>query len=203
MTEGTKGRSFDALAKGLASGDVSRGKALKLMGAALFGGAFASIPGAALAQSSGGGGRPTGSRGCPIPGQIRVKGQCVCPSGTTLCGNECVDNNVCPGEYILTNGCSCECPSGTRDCRGDFSCVSDQCAYNEVFNGNTCQCEALTSPSLLRCFCQDGTQIDTCTPVNCDSGPAQDVVCGPLCESHGGEAATACFFDDPSCVGQA
>jgi hypothetical protein len=36
-------RSFDELARGLASGSVSRGKALKLMGAALVGSTLASL----------------------------------------------------------------------------------------------------------------------------------------------------------------
>ena len=35
--------SFDELARGLASGSISRGKALRLMGAALVGGALASV----------------------------------------------------------------------------------------------------------------------------------------------------------------
>jgi hypothetical protein len=34
MTEETRESSFDALAKGMASGTVSRGRALRLMGAA-------------------------------------------------------------------------------------------------------------------------------------------------------------------------
>jgi hypothetical protein len=45
----TAEHSFDELARGLASGSVSRGKALRLMGAALVGGALASIPGVAQA----------------------------------------------------------------------------------------------------------------------------------------------------------
>ena len=42
--------SFDELAKGLASGAVSRRRALRLMGAALVGGALASFPGAAWSK---------------------------------------------------------------------------------------------------------------------------------------------------------
>jgi hypothetical protein len=45
MTDDRKGSSFDDLAKGLASGEVSRGRAIRMMGAALVGGALASIPG--------------------------------------------------------------------------------------------------------------------------------------------------------------
>jgi hypothetical protein len=43
-------RSFDELATGLASGSISRGRALKLMGAALVGSALAFIPGVAQAR---------------------------------------------------------------------------------------------------------------------------------------------------------
>jgi len=53
MGEQTRERSFDELAKGLASGTLSRGKALRLMGAALLGGALASLPGGAWASHKG------------------------------------------------------------------------------------------------------------------------------------------------------
>ena len=42
--------SFDELAKGLPSGNFSRGQALRIMGAALVGGALASLPGAAWSK---------------------------------------------------------------------------------------------------------------------------------------------------------
>ena len=45
--ERTGASSFDELAVGLSSGTLSRGKALRLMGAALVGGVLASIPGIA------------------------------------------------------------------------------------------------------------------------------------------------------------
>ena len=45
--------SLDELAKGLATGTLSRGKALRLMGAALVGGTLASIPGIAWAKPKG------------------------------------------------------------------------------------------------------------------------------------------------------
>jgi hypothetical protein len=47
--ERTRASSFDELAVGLSSGTLSRGKAIKLMGAALVGGVLASIPGIAEA----------------------------------------------------------------------------------------------------------------------------------------------------------
>jgi hypothetical protein len=59
---------LDELAKGLAAGTISRAKALRLMGAALFGGALASVPGAAWASHKGtphgGGGGGGGTSAC-------------------------------------------------------------------------------------------------------------------------------------------
>src|SRR5829696_8493207 len=49
MTEESRGHYFDELSRGLASGDISRRKALRLLGATLVGGAVASIPGVAQA----------------------------------------------------------------------------------------------------------------------------------------------------------
>ena len=57
--------SFDELARGLASGTVSRSKMLRLLGGVLVGGVVASIPGLAWAQPN-------------------------CPSGYTLC-----DDGLC------------------------------------------------------------------------------------------------------------
>ena len=46
----SRSHSFDDLARGLADGSISRGRAMKLMGVALLGGVLASIPeGAAFA----------------------------------------------------------------------------------------------------------------------------------------------------------
>ena len=50
MARGTGASSFDELAVGLSSGTLSRGKALRLMGAALVGSALASVPGVAMVQ---------------------------------------------------------------------------------------------------------------------------------------------------------
>jgi hypothetical protein len=49
--EGGVELSFDELAKGLASGTLSRGKAIRWMGSALLGAALASVPGVAWANA--------------------------------------------------------------------------------------------------------------------------------------------------------
>lgn len=52
----------------------------------------------------------------------------------------------------------------------------------------------------LTCICGDGTWLNICAPTDCDSGSAQDVVCGPMCASHNGEWGTGCLFNDPRCA---
>ena len=92
--------SFDELAKGLAGGTISRGRALRLLGSALLGGVLASIPGVALAAP--------------------------CPSGQTKCGKECCSG----GENCVKGGGAprCVCPTqqecGTQCCRPNELCCT-------------------------------------------------------------------------------
>jgi hypothetical protein len=103
---------FDELAKGLATGTVSRRKALRMFGAALVGGTLASIPGMAWAA------RPT------CPSGVRCRGKC-CEVGATC---------------VKGAGGGCACPTGQIVCGG--ACVSTTCAHVEdVFNPVSCQCE--------------------------------------------------------------
>jgi hypothetical protein len=90
--ERTGASSFDALASGLASGDVSRGKALRLMGAALVGGLLASLPG--IAQAA-----PLCSRRRPCPGG------CICRRLPKGGGRACIEE---VGLLPLVNSCG-EC----------------------------------------------------------------------------------------------
>ena len=106
-------RSFDALAKGLAAGSVSRRKALRLMGGAVLGGLLASIPGVALAAP------------CPRT-RIRCAGQC-CAEGVTTCQGTGRNKtcgplpvaNPCAGAYCGTNPtgqtCVCRAEMGTNE----------------------------------------------------------------------------------------
>jgi hypothetical protein len=89
------GHSFDELARGLASGTVSRRGALKLVGGALLGGVLASIPGLGWAQG----------RQCP-------QGEHPCPDGTCVpTGELCPTPGPTPrgGCGIIT--CSLEPPA--------------------------------------------------------------------------------------------
>jgi hypothetical protein len=91
MSPEARDHSFDELTRGLASGTLSRGKALRLMGAALVGGALASIPGIAWAKP-----KPAG-RKCNHNHQCE-SGQCVdgrCLGGGPICTPSCPANCSC------------------------------------------------------------------------------------------------------------
>jgi hypothetical protein len=132
VTKETTNRFFDELASGLASGTVSRRKALRLTGAALVGGALASIPGTAWAAR------------CQSP-RIRCRGQCCptgvttcvgtggnktcgpCPTGTEACGGTCV--NSCPSGQTHNSACQCVCASGLAgECGSTPCCPSTTCS---------------------------------------------------------------------------
>jgi hypothetical protein len=99
VSEETRNRYFDELASGLASGSISRGRALRLMGAALVGGVLGSLGGVAAAAPHC---RPIGKR---------------CKSGSKCCSGICdpAGGTCCSGSACFT----------TDDCCGALICVSD------------------------------------------------------------------------------
>lgn len=105
--------------------------------------------------------------------------------GAALLGGMLASTPTVAGAKPKPNKCNNDkqCPAGT-------TCVNNVCVAPGPAPG----------PNLQRCFCQDSTQIEVCASVDCSSGPAQDEICIPLCESHGGLSATGCLVDDPSCV---
>jgi hypothetical protein len=105
--------SFDDLARGLADGSVTRGKALRLMGAALVGGALGSL-----------GIREAAADQCKRNGKACKKDkQCCsgnCSSGT--CAAACVsvggactaDDECCSGACFIPGGGFCVPPAGSN-----------------------------------------------------------------------------------------
>ena len=122
MSQQTSNHSFDELTRGLASGSISRGRALRLMGAALVGGTLGSLGGVAAADEE-----------CkPLNKKCRKNHQC------------------CSGKCDSASGtCAAACASGQVLCNG--SCVSNSCLANsgQVFNSSTCQCECPSGRVLL------------------------------------------------------
>lgn len=119
----TGGYSFDELAKGIASGTISRGQALKLLGGAILGALFASIAISKMAQAAGngcGGNLPTtpcslgtSQQQCCIDGQATcnaASGLCTCPPRQEVCCH------TEPGSDLI---CGC-CAAGT-------TCVNGTC----------------------------------------------------------------------------
>jgi hypothetical protein len=164
MTDDRREVSFDELAKGLASGDLTRGKALRLMGAALLGGTLASVPGIAVAASKP---RPNG-RKCKTNIQC-VSSNCQdgvcqaqpCQAGETNCNGQCVDTQAdeancgscgspCgAGQSCVNGACVTTCNAGAVGdfCFGSIGCCSGKCRW--IYDtsqpcpaGGQCECIA-------------------------------------------------------------
>lgn len=124
--EGKGAISFDDLARGLADGTITRGKALRLMGAALVGGALGSVGiGEAAADPPG---CKRNGKACKKDTQC-CSGNCVnstcaaCPSETTPCGTECcqtgatcVNGTCCPNAQVCGTGTSLTCCPSGQEC---------------------------------------------------------------------------------------
>jgi hypothetical protein len=176
MARETAESSFDELTRGLASGSISRGRALRLMGAALVGGTLASlgVGGVAVADNEC---KPTGKK-CRKDKQC-CSGACVggtcaaCPSGQVLCGGSCVSNSC----LTNTTTCQCECPSGTLT-------LSNGTCVTSCFVGDCPGCEGCAvGISANYCFNLGGSQALCATDSECPTGEfcASGVSCQPAC----------------------
>jgi Stigma-specific protein, Stig1 len=198
VSQQTTNRSFDELARALASGTLSRGKALRLMGGLLVGGALGSLPGVAWADDD----------RCP-QGQTRCGERCVtlrfnerhcgscrnrCTSTQTCCNGRCVNlqrnerhcgrcfNRCAEAEQCVDGTCAAACISNGRGpCTTSDECCSGNCDSSGF-------CLPPTGPNRVDCFCGDGTQVSSCTSLSCSSSDADAIrsfVCNPLCASIG------------------
>ena len=103
-------RNFDSLAKGLAEGRITRGRALKMLGAALFGGALTTaVPGLAFAQP-----------------ECKNNAECVAQFGTS---------SVCTGKGAAN--ARCVCSSGFQTCTNNH-CI--KCEGDQTFDADACTC---------------------------------------------------------------
>jgi hypothetical protein len=186
VSQQTTNRTFDELTRGLASGSISRGKALRLMSGLLVGGALASVPGVAWA------------------------GDDRCPEGQTRCGDRCVNlktnerhcgscRNRCRSNQTCCNG---NCVNLQRSERHCGSC-GNRCPEGSECVGGTCSAVAT---NLLGCLCNDtsgGGNITRffCSVDDCNTLEANaESICTPLCASAGGfSGSTSCQPDSPEC----
>ena len=157
---------FDDLARGLADGTLTRGKALRLMGAAVVGGALgigeaaADPPGCKRNGKSCKNGNQCCSGNCE--GSICVS----CPSGQALCSNgSCASTSCSQGHIFDTFTCSCV-PQCIPACE-------PPCFCEDLGDGSGQVCgECFTGP----CFAPLGG-VGSCAECTGDT---------PVCVSRGG-----------------
>ncbi len=148
--------SFDELAKGLASGTITRGQALKLTGAAVLGTVLGSLfPRWASTQEE-------------------------CDSDEVLCGGECCDAEDCCGSVCC--GATEECCADGLCCGATEECCYGVCCEIRKTCGASgwCECEAqyipcgseCCDPALETCM-EDGT----CRNLFCESCWAEGGQC--------------------------
>jgi hypothetical protein len=183
LPQGGGDLSLDELAKGLATGTLSRGKALRLMGAALVGGALASIPGIAMAKP-----RPAGSK-CNHNHQC-ASGNCeggTCAAACVPIAGTCSANNQC---------CSGRCAGGTcaEPCSSDRVLLSNGTCAKPCTSGVDCP------PCSVRCDLASSLDVSYCTTGNAtplQGCPNGDIDCpeGQFCRFGLGDpdlCAVAC-----------
>jgi hypothetical protein len=211
MATQTTESSLDELAKGLATGTLSRGKAIRWMGGALLGAALASLPGMAWANDCRRLGRECRrdaqccSRNCVRRGDHKV---CGCPEGKTRCGVRCVNldrnerhcgecfNRCEEGEECVAGECQGEggCPPGTTECGTQCCQTGETCLQGLACCPNAQVCgtgtSAICCPSAATCVdgfceCDDPDALacgDQC--VACEGGTVNSETC--LCECPSG-----------------
>ncbi|HEX2740455.1 MAG TPA: hypothetical protein VHM69_08415 [Rubrobacter sp.] len=138
MSQQTTNRTFDELARGLASGSITRGKALKLMGAALLGGTLASL---GIREAA-------ADEACkPLNKKCRKDEQCcsgLCEGGT--CAPACQVDSDCPDP-----GTQCQ----------QAACNNGVCGVKNADDGTPCtDNNACTDPDLCMAgVCEPGPDV--------------------------------------------
>ena len=155
--------SFDDLARGLASGSISRGKALRLMGAALVGGTLASL----------GIGEAAADDECkPLNKKCRKNHQCCsenCDSVSGTCtaacgaiGATCTGNTDCCSELV------CKGPPGQRTCAA--ACIPPRTTCTPGSCPSDCPCQATPEDASRYCIRNPDFSSSCVTSCDCPTG---------------------------------
>jgi hypothetical protein len=188
--------SIDALAKGLADGTMSRLEAVRLVGAALLGGALASVPGFAWARQE------------SVPSSAACESYCIrnfpagreraqCISQGARGSGPCYECNVglspaagphlqCPPNTVFDPNaefgtCCRTCEADAVLCQdetGENGCYSLQfrCGNGGTFDASNCQCVCPPGAAL----CIPGVGVSGCCVNGCQEG---QTLCGGNCVS--------------------
>jgi hypothetical protein len=198
--------SFDELAKGLATGAVSRGKALRLVAGVLFGGVLASVPGIAWADDDCKrfGRRCTRDRQCCSRNCVRRGDDksCGCPTGNLRCGGRCVAKCTAP-KVLDTDTCQCVC-TPNADCTGSSGTVNPatcecECPPNMAFHLLSGRCVSAVCEAADAQRCAENPPLprpdQLCCPEYLESGEPTGFSCCPLgwtCNINHGETQSPC-----------
>jgi hypothetical protein len=203
MARETTESSFDELARGLASGSISRGRALKLFAGTAI---AALIPSRALADDD-------CVRVCHVPfdrqteecdfakaetrcvSRIRLRVHlanhpCDCRGRCRNCLTSCLPN----GGTCTTNGqcCSENCVNGTCACKT----YSSDCTNNSECCSGYCNQFGICDQNVVECACQDGfMHPGLCTMAACGDTTTLNQFCNSFCSSQerGSGVAGECF----------
>jgi hypothetical protein len=172
---------FDELARGLADGSLTRGKALRLMGAALVGGTLASL-GIGEAGADAPGCKRAGKH-CTRTDQccgslVCVSGTCQSPTTTTTetpttTTTETPTTSTSTSTTSTTPGCR----PNNSSCSSDADCCSGFCAEDSI-----CR----STGTLFTCNCVDNQTLQTCINLAPCDEQQLDAVCLSLCAQNGG-----------------
>ena len=174
------GHPFDDLARGLASGNMSRHRALRLLGAALVGTVMASIPGVSLAappahrRECGAKNRACGRKKTRCPGSKKCVDLRSERSNCGACGNVCDSpedlccNGVCTNvvfERRHCGACGNVCAEGEDCCGGrcvplntreNCGCCGCGCHEAEICVNGSCQCPEPGQTLCANVCCPEG-----------------------------------------------
>ena len=172
MSPEARERSFDELARGLASGSISRGRALRLMGAALVGGAL---------------------------GSVGIGEAAAAPIGCKAEGKKCKKNTQCCSGNCAGGTCAAACVSDGGACTDNTDCCSDNCDSSGFCfpsaGGTTnvsCHCADASG---------SGHNIDIVCSFECPQLYTFFIpVCTSVCANNGFEYVSGgCSYDSPVC----
>ena len=138
MSQDTSNHSFDELTRGLASGSISRGRALRLMGAALVGGTLGSLGGVAAADDEC---KPLNKK-CRKNHQC-CSGNCDTTSRTCACqsnGGPCASNSQCCSGNCAGGTCAAACLPDCEPCTEGSQCCGGACVKFDVQPTGLCNC---------------------------------------------------------------